>query len=235
MMNSKSIAAKTTAICASLVATSALALAASPARAFRFTTNYTAALSGDDKAKGDIWLKSVTLENGEVISDFAVVKSAKIVSNDLYTGGNTGAASADLGDKATVGLKKENVGEAGVVAALGNLNLNSIIDTEDSGSFAMNLFFDTALDNLFVWERGMNSKLKVQALDANGNAIGTQLFINSNDAKQNNGQGANGWSYAGYDIDTQEIYGAQQVASLGISMADFGLDAPIMGVRFISE
>ncbi|MGD2180851.1 exosortase-dependent surface protein XDP2 [Lusitaniella coriacea] len=233
MRNSKSLSLKTAVVCASLIAGGAIA--ANSAQANPFRTNYTADLSGSNLVKGNIWLDSVVLENGETIDQFSVVQSAKIVSNDLYTGGNTGAASADMGDLATVGLSQERVNEAGVVAALGNLNLNSIIDTEDRGSFAIDLFFDKALDNLFVWERGQNSKLKVQALDATGSLIGNALTINSRDARQNGGQGINGWTDAGFSIDTLEIGRAQKVASLGISMADFGIDAPVSGVRFISE
>jgi len=181
---------------------------------FGFKTNYTADLAGDDMWKGNIWLESIEF-GGQTISEFSIVKDAKIVSNDLWTGGNSGAASADMGDKATVGLKQEELTEAGAVAALGNLNLNSIIDTEDSGNFAIDVMFDKAVDNILVWERGKNSKLDVQAIDAKGNLIGNLINL----PKSNN------WTDAGYSIDTKEIGSAQQVASIGLSLADFGLSA----------
>ncbi|ERT05573.1 PEP-CTERM -sorting domain protein [Lyngbya aestuarii BL J] len=216
-----------------LFATFATALAltgvfASSAQAagFSFKTNYTADLAGDDMWKGNIWLESIEF-SGQTVSEFSIVKDAKIVSNDLWTGGNSGAASADMGDEATVGLKQEELTEAGAVAALGNLNLNSIIDTEDSGNFAIDVMFDKAVDNILVWERGKNSKLDVQAIDSKGNLIGNLINL----PKSNN------WTDAGYSIDTKEISGAQKVASIGLSLADFGLSAndSIFGYRMMSQ
>lgn len=204
---------------ASLVAGSLLTLIAAPAQAFSFTTNFT----GNDP-KGNIFLDSVALADGTVISNFSLVSAANIISNDLWTGGNTGAASADLGDRATVGLKQEAVTNAGVVAALGNLNLNSIIDTEDTGSFVMDVAFSKAVDMLFFWERGMNSRLDIQALDTKGNLIGNLLNLDSRT-----------WQYAGFGIDTREISGTQRVASRGVSLTDLGVSGPISGLRVTSR
>lgn len=197
---------------ASLLAGGAIALSSAPAQAFSFQTNYTAALSGKDASKGNIMLNSVTLGNGKVISDFTLVNSANILSNDIYTGGDSGAASTDIGDKATTGLKQEAATNEGIRTVLNNNNLNNIIDTEDQGNFILDLFFEKAVDNIFLWERGQNSRLDVQALDAQGNAIGNLLKLNSKY-----------WDYAGFDIDTQEISKAQKVGSIGISLADLGL------------
>ncbi|OAB62800.1 PEP-CTERM sorting domain-containing protein [Leptolyngbya valderiana BDU 20041] len=215
---------RSSAIYSSLAATALLALNVSPAQAFSFTTNKT----GND-AKGLIELNSIQLEDGTIIDDFSVINEARIVSNDEYSGGNTGAASADIGDNVVAGpntgMKKENLSEDELHVNLQNLNLNSIIDTEDNGNFAIDLFFDKAVDNLLVWERGMNSKLGIQAIDRNGNLIGRYLEVNSRN-----------WQYAGYDIDTQEIGGAQKVGARGISMAELGVeDQYITGFRFISQ
>ncbi|NEO31499.1 MAG: PEP-CTERM sorting domain-containing protein [Symploca sp. SIO3C6] len=199
-----------------------------PAQAFSFQTNFDAALTGAQAAKGDILLQSVEFEgrtfDGITIDNFALVNQANIVSNDLWTRGNAGAASADLGDLATVGLKQEDVDNQGVVAALGNMYLSSIIDTEDKGNFAIDLRFEQAVDNLFFWERGMNSKLDVQALDADGNVIGNLLNLDSNN-----------WNYAGYKLNTKEIKRAQKVGSLGVSLNDLGVVDPITGIRVISR
>ncbi|MBP0002064.1 MAG: PEP-CTERM sorting domain-containing protein [Cyanobacteria bacterium SID2] len=197
-----------------------LALQTSPALAFSFTTNK----MGNDP-KGDIWLQSIELEDGTTIDDFSFINHAQIVSNDEYTGGNTGAASADIGDNATTGLKKEHLSESEIFVNLANKNLNNIIDTEDNGHFAIDLFFDKAIDNLLIWERGMNSKLGVQALDFDGNLIGNYLEVNSRE-----------WNYAGYKIDTKEIGGSQKVSALGVSMADLGVEnSYITGFRFFSQ
>ncbi len=196
-----------------LIAGSAIALSSAPAQAFSFQTNYTAALSGKDASKGDIFLNSVTLGTGKVISDFTLVTSANILSNDIYTGGNSGAASADIGNKATTGLKQEKLTNDGAKTVLNNLNLNNIIDTEDKGNFILDLNFAKAVDNIFLWERGMNSRLDIQALDAQGNLLGNKVALSN----------SKNWDYAGFSIGTQEIGSAQKVGSIGISLADLGL------------
>jgi PEP-CTERM motif len=214
-MKLKSVAAFT-----GLLAGSVLALSSTPAQAFSFTTNLGA---GSTAPKGDIWLDSVELGDGSVINNFSLVNTAKILYNDPYSGGNSGAASSDIGDNAN-GAKQEAASEATVVASLGNTNLNNIIDTEDNGTFKMNLFFDSAVDMLFFWERGMNSRLGIQAIDANGNLLGNFLQVYSKD-----------WDYAGFGIDTKEIVGTQQVGSLGISLADLGVSGPIAGIQLLAN
>jgi hypothetical protein len=190
---------------------------AGSAHAFNFTTNFTGS-----NPKENIWLDSVTIGD-EVISNFAVVDSANIVYNDPYDGGNTGAASADRGDKAS-GIKAEDPTNANVVQTLGNLNLNNILDGEDSGTFTIDVTFDSLVDNLLFWERGQNSRLGVQALDDFGNVVGNFLKLDSKT-----------WDYAGFRIDTTEIGGAQKVGSLGVSLADLGVSGPIRSIRLTSE
>ncbi|MEO1622357.1 MAG: exosortase-dependent surface protein XDP2 [Cyanobacteria bacterium J06632_3] len=209
----------------SLIATGAIALSAVPAQAFSFQTNYTASLTGGDKSKGDIFLNSVTLDDGSIIDDFTLVDSANILSNDIYTGGNSGAASADIGDKATTGLREEALTNSGAKAVLNNLNLNNIIDTEDKGSFILDLNFEQAVDNIFLWERGMNSRLDIQALDADGNLIGNKLELSK----------SNKWDYAGFKINTQEIGGNQKVGSIGVSLADLGLSTGYINALRVSS
>ena len=203
----------------------AIALSA-PAQAFSFQTNYTSALTGAAAPKGDIFLDSVTLDSGKVISDFTMVTSANILSNDIYTGGNSGAASADIGDLATTGIREEALSNESAAAVLSNLNLNNIIDTEDKGSFILDLNFDKAVDNIFIWERGMNSRLDIQALDANGNEIGNKVQLSN----------SRNWDYAGFKLNTKEIGGSQKVGSIGVSLADLGIsDTFISSLRVSSE
>jgi hypothetical protein len=96
-----------------------------------------------------------------------------------------------MGDKATIGLKQERLTNEGAVAALGNLNLNSIIDTEDKGNFAIDTMFNKAVDNVLIFERGMNSRLDIQALDFAGNLIGNLIELPK----------SNQWTNTGYSID----------------------------------
>lgn len=199
---------------AGLIAGGTLALCAAPAHAasvsfsqFNFSTNYSSAHR--DMAQisvNDIWLQTVSaggMTFGQ--SDFSLVNRAQVIANDAYTGGNTGAASADRGDRAS-GINVEDPTNADIVGVLGNLNLNNIIDTEESGKFTMDLWFNRPIDRLFVWERGMNSKLMVQALDAMG-AILAQSELDSSKS-----------AYAGYDINTTEIGGRQRVGAMGLAL-----------------
>lgn len=199
---------------------SSLVVCSAPAQAFSFTTNLG---PGSVAPKGNIWLESVTLEDSTVITDFTLVDRVDLLSNDLHTGGNSGAASSDLGDNATEGVKLEVATPESLETSLGNLNLNSIVDTEDSGSFKMNLFFERSVDSLYLWERGMNSRLRLQAIDAAGNLLGNFLDVYS----------AN-FDYAGFNIDTREISGQQRVGSRGISLLDLGVDSPFAGVQVTS-
>lgn len=221
------------------IAASTLAIAMqAPANAFDFQTNYSSEYSGTERWTNNIWLDSVEFTDevtGDLksISDFTLVNYVDNVTNDLWTGGNSGAASVDLGDNATLDLGDGNILTQGVEApdsaelssVLSNKNLNNIIDTEDSGNFAMDLYFDKAVDNLFVWERGMNSRMDLQAIDSAGNTIGNLLALSDSST----------WNYAGFNLNTQEIGGAQNVGSLGVSMSDLGVDAPIAGVRVFSR
>jgi hypothetical protein len=190
-----------------------------PTHALSFTTHYT----GSDP-KGDILLTGIEYDN-QIRTDFSLVERANIVTNDLWEGGNTGAASADLGVEATIGVKQEAVTNEGVVSALGNLSLNSIIDTEDRGNFAIDVFFENLVDTVAFWERGMNSRLDVQALDADGNLIGNLLQL----------ENSKNWDNAGFRIETTEIAGSsQKVGSLGIGLEDFGLSEAFAGLRVVS-
>lgn len=207
-------------ICLGIIAGS-MGLATS-AQAFSFTTNFTEKLTGNDAAKGNIWLNSV--EFGETtVNNFGLVNRVNILHNDPWTGGNTGAASADRGVLAD-GFVEEALTNEGAVKALGNLNLNNIIDGEDKGAFSMNLWFNQRVDNLFFWERGLNSAMDIQAIDKFGNSIGNLLRINKNT-----------WVDAGFKIHTTEIGGAQGVGSWGVSLADLGLSSAIAGIRVSAE
>ncbi|MGG6295959.1 exosortase-dependent surface protein XDP2 [Leptolyngbya sp. AN02str] len=226
---------------ASLTVGSALALGTAPAQAagitfssFNFGTNFT----GSDP-KGNIMLNSVTTGD-RTITNFHTVNSVNIIQNDLWTGGNTGAASADRGDNATIGVKAENPTNNNLAAALGNLNLTSIIDTEDDGSFTMDLFFDTAIDQFLFWERGMNSRLKVQAIGSGGSILAEYLLDSRSSAKQA--------TNAGFNMNTTEV-GEQSVGALGlwlngaktnqlrlISQSNYnGADFKVVGAQAVPE
>ena len=209
-----------------LISTLALTgICATSAQAFTFKTNYT---EDANQSQGDIYLNSVEF-GGQVRADFALVNKVKILQNDLWTGGNTGAASADKTDFATMGITQEKLTNAGAVEALGNRYLSSIIDTEEKGKFSMDIFFDKPVDNILAWERmnANNSLMDVIALDSVGNVIGNLLTL---------GQGAFGWTEAGYSLNTTEIDDIQKVGSVGLSLADLGVGGKsIAGLRVSSK
>lgn len=195
------------------------AIAPTQAADFSFTTNY----SGNPPA-GDIFLDSIGLGNGRTIDDFSLVNRANILLNDLYTGGQTGGASSDLGDVATIGLAKQAIDNADVVTSLGNRYLSSILDGEDIGKFSIDLGFESPVSNLLFWERGGNSKLDLQAIDAAGNPIG-QLVTLSSDT----------WQSANFTLDTTEIDSAQSVRSIGVRLSDLGVSGSVSGIRVTSD
>lgn len=218
-----------TSIC--LIFGTVLAISSS-AQAASFTTN----VQQNNGAEGDIILESIT-QNGTTISNFLFVTEAVILQNTPITNirpgdtsnpeasgrlNNTGTASTDKGDNASAPLSvsglRNPTGQE-VAAFLGNSNLNNLIDSEETGSFKINVFFDSSieednagLDNLLFWERGRNSDLGVQAVDAAGNLIGNFLKLDRTNQ-----------SFAGYSIDTTEISGAQQVGSWGVSLQQLGV------------
>jgi hypothetical protein len=195
---------------------------------FNFDTNY----SQNNGPKGSTILESIAIGD-KIINEFSYINSAAIVYNDPHVKGdiNSGAASADIGDSLvsgvnTQGVKVEDATAADIVTNLSTNDLNNIIDTEDDGTFVIDLKFGKTIDNLLIWERGMNSKIGIQAVDADGNLIGTRRVIEQNM-----------WFDAGYSIDTKEIGSAQKVGSLGINIAqDLGVDSGrVETIRFFSE
>ncbi|MCW6035675.1 PEP-CTERM sorting domain-containing protein [Spirulina subsalsa FACHB-351] len=213
-------------IFAGILASSLGLSSAAQAAGFYFQTNYSTnpSLSGDNRWRGDIMLDSVTFDD-QTFSNFSLVNNVNILYNDAFTGGNTGAASADMGRLATIGLSQEDLTNDGAVAALGNQNLGSIIDGEDRGTVSMDLFFETAVNNLLLWERGRNSGMSIQAIDKQGNLLGNLLNL---DARQ--------WADAGFRMGTMEIGNSvQNVGSIGISLEDLGLSSLIHGVRVVAK
>jgi len=192
---------------AGLTAGTALATLASPDAAFSltpfsFSTNFT----GSDP-EGDIWLNSVTTGLGPTYSSFNLVSGANIISNDVWTGGSTGAASTDKGLNATSPFAPNENPTGGEIAAyLGNLNLNNIIDTEDQGNFVIELLFNRKSDRFFFWERGMNSQLLVEALDDLGNVLSSYLLDSST------------FDSAGFAIHTMEPNNLQAVGAQGLKL-----------------
>ena len=223
-----------------------------------FTTNFTQrdaygnivfdSTSSENKenfnAKNDIFLESIT-QNDKTFNNFSYVGEVKIKNNDLYTGGNTGAASTDKGINASAPeTSSEDPTEVQLAKYLGNNNLNNIVDTEDKGTFMMDIFFDTRirkdnslLDSLFFYERGENSNMLIQAIDKDGNLIGKRLLLEGGNKAPNKNKITDSYddfikqNGAGFSISTDEIKGStQKVGSWGVSLADLGVTS-LSGVQ----
>ncbi|WP_204139504.1 exosortase-dependent surface protein XDP2 [Halomicronema sp. CCY15110] len=206
------------------LATGTLLSGFSTSQAFALGFDFEGTYSQTSSSTADILLESITVGD-QIIDEFSYVTSAEIVYNDAYTGGNTGAASADTGDDATGGARAEDATAADVVANLSTNNINHIIDTEDKGRFEIDLNFSEAIKTLFIWERGMNSDLGIQAVGAGGELLGNRLDITRDM-----------WFSTGFKIDTSEIEKAQSVGSLGIKIADLGVQGgEVSTLRFFSQ
>ncbi|NES99543.1 MAG: PEP-CTERM sorting domain-containing protein [Sphaerospermopsis sp. SIO1G1] len=201
---------------------------AGSAKAANFTSNITYT-----DPTNDVVLNSIT-QNGTVFSDFSFVDRTIIQYNTPRTSNpNSGAASTDRGDNvSTPRLPAEAPDNEAITAFLGTDNLNNIIDTEDVGSFKIDVFFEhqirqdnSGLDSLFFWERGMNSDLGIQALDANGNVIGNYKKITETRFNSN---------FAGFNINTGEIGSAQRVGSWGINLDELGVSG-LSGLRLTAD
>ena len=203
-------------IAATFLAGSTLGLSAKKAEAFSFTTDST--YNGD--ATADIELLSVDVNGFNIAADeLSYVDRVDTKLND-------GGASLDAGDNAQ-GIVSENPTDEQFAETLGNNYLSQIIDGEDSREFAINVFFETPVNTLFLWERGKNSKLGVVALDEDGNEISDELTLNFSQ-----------YSSAGYKLNTAEINSAQSVSSTAISLEDFSsltTSSDIAGFQFIAR
>ncbi|MGB3636981.1 MAG: exosortase-dependent surface protein XDP2 [Rivularia sp. (in: cyanobacteria)] len=209
------------------------------AQAASFKSNVT--LDSDNPTTGDVILNSIT-QNNQTFNRFSFVNEVKVLDNDEWTGGNTGAASTDRGINASLPefINEDNkaVNESPttdrVAAFLGNNNLNNIIDTEDNGTFNTQLFFDnilrvddTGLYSLFFYERGKNSNMLIQAIDKDGNLVGRRLLLEGGKKAPSRSKITDSYDDfieqqdAGFAIETREIKGStQDVGSWGVSLAD---------------
>jgi PEP-CTERM motif len=222
-----------------------LLAASSSAQAASFTSN----VSQNTDPTKDILLNSITQKNAKgqdvTFKNFSYVNKVDMTStiterngtttqlkNEARVAGksNSGAASTDRGRNASSPMAtNEDPTGAEAAAFLGNNNLNNIIDTEDTGNFVMNLFFDkeirqdaSGLDSLYFWERGMNSSMVVEAIDAAGRVISKAVTMNQTKQASN---------AAGFSISTTEIGNSvQKVGSWGLSLADFGVTS-LAGIR----
>lgn len=183
---------------------------------FSFKTNVTASPINDPTSNllndptRDIRLDSVVF-NGNTISNFEVVKQAKILQNDTYTlddGSVLGVLHSGRGPNTPgdnllgEGPSKPNPTDQDIVDSLGNLNLNSILVTrENANKASIEVSFENPVNTFLFWERGGtpggavagDSDLLVEALDDNNAVVASYKILRQNYTK------------ADYNISTEVI------------------------------
>lgn len=235
----KPVFEKTTVIATATSAAIAVLAASLSAQAatfipFSFETNVTASPPTDptsnllnDPTK-DIRLDSVVFGEN-TISQFELVKEAKILQNDTYaladgsilgvlhSGRGPNTSSDPLVDE---GPSKPNPTNRDIVDSLGNLNLNSILVTrENANKASIEVSFENPVNNFFFWERGGtpgssvagDSDLLVEALGDDGTTVlASYKILRANYTK------------AGYNISTQVIpvlnNGPFNIGSIGLQL-----------------
>lgn len=183
-----------------LVAAAALGLAA-PVHAVTFTpfafasqVSTSGAFGGVNGiyGNGDVRLDNVSFGgNSYGPAQIQTVAGASIVIDDgidaTYGGGNLAAGrgiNALADGWAPQGPATVTPTGANLAAALGNLNLSSIVVTrEGAGTAVLDVSFASPVDSFLFYERGFNSDLQVQALNASNQVIGTYTILRANYAQ----------------------------------------------------
>ena len=180
------------------LATALLAAASAPAQAVSFnafsfdsTVSTSGAFGGVNGiyGNGDVRLDSVSF-NGLTLdqSGLQTVASTSIVLDDgidVARGGHNLAAGRGINSAADswVGEGPATITPTGadLQGALANYNLSSIIVTREAPGLAIvDVSFANPTNTFFLWERGANSDLLVQALDDNGGVIGSYTVLRQN-------------------------------------------------------
>lgn len=182
----------------SLIATAAAAAAVLPAHAVNFTAFTfdsqvsTSGLFGGVNGiygNGDVRLDSVSFGgNSYGQNRITTVAGASIVLDDgLDTTNGGGNLAAGRGINAVAdtwvgeGPATVTPNSSDLYGALANYNLTSIVVTrENPGSAVLDVSFATPTDTFLFYERGFNSDLQVQALNADNRVIGSYTILRAN-------------------------------------------------------
>lgn len=178
---------------AALSAASAPAQAAVNFSAFAFdsTVSTSGAFGGTNGiyGSGDVRLDSASF-NGTTLTQSALqtVSATRIVLDDgidVARGGHNLAAGRGINSVADnwVGQGPATItpNSADLQGALANYNLSSIVVTREAPGLAIvDVDFAKPTNTFFLWERGANSDLLVEALDDNGGVIGSYTVLRQN-------------------------------------------------------
>lgn len=181
------------------IAAAALASLAAPAQAavafnafaFDSAVSTSGAFGGVNGiyGNGDVRLDSVTFQGRTLTqAGLQTVATTSIVLDDgidATRGGHNLAAGRGINSAADswAGEGPATITPTGadLQGALANYNLTSIVVTREARGLAIvDVSFANPTNTFFLWERGANSDLLVQALDDNGGVIGSYTVLRQN-------------------------------------------------------
>jgi hypothetical protein len=234
---------------------------------FSFQTNWSQNPSPDVAAyptySRDYRLDSVAYD-GQTFSNFQLVSAAHVIQNDFddQTGAdatgfvrqpyyiiNTGrGANTQLDPWVNEGPISGANGatDADLVATYANLNLNSInYNRERIGLGIFTISFPHPTDRFFIFERGNDSDIHLDALDADGNTVGHWDFLRTG-GYQDTGvaivtnTGFPGWPTTGSQavgsVGLKIVGGAATTLKFTINaIPDFGPDLKVFGGAAVPE
>lgn len=241
---------------ATLMALSAPAQAAVNFSAFAFDSAVsTSGLFGGVNGiygNGDVRLDSVSF-NGTTLTQSALqtVSSTRIVLDDgidVARGGHNLAAGRGINSVADnwVGQGPATITptSADLQGALANYNLSSIIVTREAPGLAIvDVDFAKPTDTFFLWERGANSDLLVEALDDQGGVVGSYTVLRQNYANTgiivttDNGSFLNnGQALGAIGFRTDQAVSHLRLASFNTDVLDYnGPDYKILAAAPVPE
>lgn len=165
---------------------------------------------------GDVRLDTVTFAgNSYGSSSIQTASNVRIVLDDgidLVNGGGNLAAGRGVNASADAwapeGPATVTPGSADLLSALANRNLTSLVVTrENVGSAVIDVHFSAPTNDLLFFERGANSDLQVQALNAADQVIGTYTILRS------------AWQATGIIVSTDNgafVLAGQELGAIGL-------------------
>jgi hypothetical protein len=250
------LASKTLSAFAALVAVAALPAHAVTFSAFSFDSQVSTsgAFGGVNGiyGNGDVRLDGVSFGgNSYGQSALRTVSSATIVLDDgldaVNGGGNLAAGygiNAAADNWAAQGPATVTPTSADLHSALANYNLSSIVVTrENPGAAILDVTFDTPQNTFLFYERGANSDLQVQALNASNQVIGSFTILRANyDATgiiistDNGAFQLAGQALGGIGLQTDEAVTRLRLSSYRSDVLNFnGPDYKVLAVSAVPE
>jgi hypothetical protein len=217
-------------------------------------------VSASNGAKGDVIVSKMEIGKGLMYEQFIYATKVenfqyegetgamRVVKGDnVTTAGRTGTLEAMDADPRSVSTKDRELFSALMLESLRNVNLNHFVDLRRDVRWSMDVSFDVLIEDnapkadgvpeIVFFERGAgggNSCLTIEALDAQGNVIGTPIALTSADGVHTSPMASVGtFDDALRQSGSQEMTGvALDLSLLGVTHASkLRLRTPVKGDR----